>query len=373
MTGRILRALKASLHQPKDAIKRSTNLLAYYALDGFAPAPRCLNLYITYKCNLKCRMCWLWGDSGLKPAASELSASEVKDLLNGVRRFRPVVTVSGGEPLTRKDLLEVLEYVKQQDLRCELLTNGTLITPELAKDLVRLVNALIFSIEGPQEINDSIRGKGSFDRVTRGIKLVQEAARIQQRKIPMRINCTISSLNLQHLDELAGIAQSLDCDLSLNHLIFSDSARAQQHEEFLRDNLGLRDGAINGLANGLNELDVALLINKLHMLKEKANELKVPFYVAPFVKGDREIKTWYSSLSPVPGMRCTYPWLQLFIKPDGSVFPCEFINYPLGNILDEDVSAIWNGMKARRFRKTLKKGLFPGCVRCCKLTPWPLL
>lgn len=369
----VSRILNALLRDPKDAIKRSSNLMAYHVLNGFAPSPRSVAFYLTYKCNLRCKMCWWWGESGVEPTSRELSTSQVKDLLSKVKRFNPSIAIGGGEPLVRKDLLEVLEYAKEQGLRCEVLTNGTLITLELAKELVKLADSLIFSIDGPLKINDDIRGKGTFDKTVRGIRFIQEVRQLSQKKIAVKINCTISSLNAEHLDELVDIANTLNCDLSLNHLIFSDSEMAQRQREFLRDNLSLDDDTIQGFASDLQKLDVALLTEKLHRSRDKADRLGVGLHIAPFVRGDREIEMWYSGLSPIPGMHCTFPWVQLYIKPDGEVLPCEFINYSLGNILEEDVPTIWNGPKARHFRRTLKKGLFPGCLRCCKLTPRPLL
>jgi MoaA/NifB/PqqE/SkfB family radical SAM enzyme len=318
-------------------------------------------------------MCWWWGESGVKPTSEELSTSEIKGLISKVKKFNPFIAIGGGEPLVRKDILEVLKYAKEQGLSCEVVTNGTLITPELAKQLVKLADSVIFSIDGPPEINDHIRGMGTFDRVARGIRLVQEAKEISQKETLVRINCTISSLNLQYVDELVDIAHSLNCGLSLNHLIFSDSETAQRQTDFLKDNLSLEDETIQGFVSDLHKLDVVLLIDKLHRSKEKANRLKVPFYIAPFLKGDREIQMWYSNLNPIAGMHCTFPWTNLYIRPDGEVLPCEFIDYALGNILKEDIPAIWNGAKARQFRRILKKGLFPGCLRCCKLTPGPLL
>ena len=53
--------------------------------------------------------------------------------------------------------------------------------------------------------------------------------------------------------------------------------------------------------------------------------------------------------------------------PNGDVFPCESINYKMGNIFEDDFREIWNNNKYVNFRNRLRKGLFPACARCCKL------
>ncbi|GAG99570.1 unnamed protein product, partial [marine sediment metagenome] len=66
--------------------------------------------------------------------------------------------------------------------------------------------------------------------------------------------------------------------------------------------------------------------------------------------------------------KCFFVWGTLFISPNGDVMPCQFYpDYKLGNIRDAKLKEIWNNEKYRKFRLELKKGLFPGCARCCKL------
>lgn len=305
-------------------------------MNNLAPPPRGLGLHLTHRCNLRCRMCWYWGNSGSQPVSKELSTNEVKLLLDKVAGLKPIISMGGGEPLMRDDLLEILEYAHQKGARCEVLTNGTLITPELAKGLVKWAYVLTVSLEGSQEINDSIRGKGNFDKAVRGIRLIHEAGNIKTR-----INATVSSLNVAHLDELVDIASESKCALSFQHLIY-------------------------GEGDNFHELDTNLLIEKLGASRERAGELKMHFHTTPFLRGDKEIELWYSTLKPIFGLSCPFIWAWLFVQPDGEVQPCEFIDYSYGNIIKEDLETIWNGEKARSFRT---KGLLPECRRCCKLEP----
>lgn len=313
------------------------------------------------------------GESGVRPVSQELSTQEIKNLIQQIRMFGSNLCISGGEPLTRKSLVEVLTYAKKSNLKCEILTNGTLITPEIARELVSVSDSLILAIDGPVRIHDLIRGEGKFDMAVQGMNLVNEAEEVARRKLSLRINLTISSINTAYLDEVIDIAHNLDCSLSFQHLIFSDHKTAHQQKLFLRSNLGIETNTADGFVTDLHKFDVTILIEKLHSSQDKAKRLKVPFQISPFLKNEEEIRAWYTTVNCISGMHCTYPWTTMYIKPDGEVQPCEFINYSLGNVRMQDVSDVWNGHRARQFRRTLKKGLFPGCLRCCELTPKPLL
>ncbi|MBI4320980.1 MAG: radical SAM protein [Chloroflexi bacterium] len=368
--GRILRAFDWG---PQQVLERTKSLMAYQIFEDFAFSPKRVLFYLTYKCNLRCKMCWWWGESGVKPSSPDLSLTEITTIIDRISRYKPSVSFTGGEVLTRKDILPILEHAKGRGLRTEIFTNGTLVTSELAKRLAGLVDRFMFSLEGPQAIHDHIRGEGSFEKTTRAISLVREAATESQREVSVRFNCVVSSLSLPYLREAVEVARSLGCHVTFQHLMFTTEQKALRHTEFLRDGLGQDvDSSIGGFVTDFHEVDVDLLLRTLAEARELADRLRVPFSVVPFLKGEKGIREWYTGVGSIRGMRCVFPWAFLYVKPNGDVAPCEFINYRLGNVLYDDVGAIWNGSRARRFRRSLKKGMFPGCTRCCELLPWPL-
>ena len=89
---------------------------------------------ITRACNLKCVHCY--NDSGTGKARNEVSTDQAKAVLDDLSQFNvPSVLFSGGEPLTRPDLLELIDYAVQKGMRAVISTNGTLITPDMAKKI----------------------------------------------------------------------------------------------------------------------------------------------------------------------------------------------------------------------------------------------
>ncbi|WP_435129869.1 TIGR04347 family pseudo-SAM/SPASM protein [Halobaculum sp. D14] len=126
---------------------------------------------LTKQCNLYCSHCYAAADTGTAPG--ELSTAEGKRLLDDLAAYGvPVVLFSGGEPLVRDDLTELVRYAADSGIRPVLSTNGTLITREKARELrdAGLKYAGV-SVDGLPERNDEFRGQdGAFDAAVRGIR-----------------------------------------------------------------------------------------------------------------------------------------------------------------------------------------------------------
>jgi len=130
----------------------------------------------TKQCNLYCDHCYAAAET--EPAPGELSTAEGKRFLDDLAEFgAPVVLFSGGEPLARSDLVELVAHASDAGLRPVLSTNGTLLTEERARELrdAGLQYAGV-SVDGLRERNDEFRGQeGAFDRALAGIEASQTA------------------------------------------------------------------------------------------------------------------------------------------------------------------------------------------------------
>jgi MoaA/NifB/PqqE/SkfB family radical SAM enzyme len=121
-------------------------------------------LHVTKACNLRCAYCYF---SASEPLPDEMTSDELTRVWAGIVSVRPLkVVFTGGEPLLRSDIFELLSGLREVDrghdiVRC-LNTNGHLVTPSLARDLVGLVDEVRVSIDGLTERNDKLRGHGSF-------------------------------------------------------------------------------------------------------------------------------------------------------------------------------------------------------------------
>ncbi|MFC6784614.1 TIGR04347 family pseudo-SAM/SPASM protein [Halobaculum halobium] len=125
----------------------------------------------TKRCNLSCSHCYAGADVGAAPG--ELTTAEAKGMLDELADYgAPVVLFSGGEPLVREDLPELVAHASDAGIRPVLSTNGTLLTRDRARELrdAGLAYAGI-SVDGRREVNDAFRGQeGAFDAAVDGIE-----------------------------------------------------------------------------------------------------------------------------------------------------------------------------------------------------------
>ena len=130
----------------------------------------------TRRCNLRCRHCY--AAAGCEPTAGELDTAEAKGLLDDLAAYGvPVVLFSGGEPLLREDLAELVAHAADAGLRPVLSTNGTILTRERARRLRDAGLAYVgVSVDGLPERNDDFRGReGAFEAAVAGIEAARDA------------------------------------------------------------------------------------------------------------------------------------------------------------------------------------------------------
>jgi len=126
---------------------------------------------VTRTCNLRCIHCYT--DSEARKYTGELTTDEGKGLIRDLAEFQiPALLFSGGEPLARPDLFDLVSFARSLGIRPTLSTNGTLITDETARKVKEAGFTYVgISLDGIGEINDRFRGvDGAFDRAVRGFK-----------------------------------------------------------------------------------------------------------------------------------------------------------------------------------------------------------
>ena len=162
---------------------------------------------LTKQCNLYCEHCYAGADCDAAPG--ELSTAEGKALLDDLAEYGvPVVLFSGGEPLVRDDLTDLVAYAADIGLRPVLSTNGTMITPEKARALrdAGLKYAGV-SVDGMPERNDRFRGQeGAFDAAVRGIEACLDAG------LKTGLRYTITERNAEDLEAVVDLLHDVGVD-----------------------------------------------------------------------------------------------------------------------------------------------------------------
>ncbi|MBU1201535.1 MAG: radical SAM protein [Nanoarchaeota archaeon] len=180
--------------------------------------PHWIYISLLHKCNLKCSMC---GVSKIL-TQHQLSLEEVKRIIDEISswKFDSRIQLTGGEPLLRKDIFQIIDYSTNAGLTTELVTNGMLINKKNVKTIIKSkLQGIAISIDGATpKTHDSIRGvKGSLKKTIEAVKLLVEEKNKQKIGPQISIWTTIMNQNIEELEEIAILAKELDVDCLVYH------------------------------------------------------------------------------------------------------------------------------------------------------------
>lgn len=173
--------------------------------DILEPRLQVLAWEITRNCNLYCAHCRASADKG--PWGGELSTGECYRIVDEILEVgKPILILSGGEPLAREDVFDIGKYAVSRGLRVVMGSNGTLVTEEIAHKLKEVpISRLAISIDFPSsKMQDDFRGReGAFEEAIKGIGNALDAG------IDIQINSTITQLNVDYLEQLLSLTRQV--------------------------------------------------------------------------------------------------------------------------------------------------------------------
>lgn len=360
--------------------KRLTVNSDYQRQDGYSALMKQVNIKITNACNLRCKTCGQWGESGYMLGAPSSVVRETvplevyKSMVDDISGIRPWIYIWGGEPFLYPELLPLLAYMKQNHLLVSVVTNGTRLVRH-AEELVDTgLDVLMLSVDGPREAHDTIRGvPGTFDALMSAIEAVQEEKRKRGHHKPfVTLVTTVSKDNADKLDQIFDIGEEVGADLILMYYAwFTTEEIGRRHEAVMQEKLGVTPTAWRGYLWSFDEIDPQAVAEGVKRIRSK--KYSFPYLLIPNLRY-ADIGRYYREPANTLGYsRCVYPWLVTDIMPNGDVVPCrDYPDYVVGNIAENSMVDIFNSERYRKFRKALKEsgGLFPICARCCGLMGW---
>lgn len=205
--------------EPSDALRygRHSSQLPSHLLQFSSDKRPVVVWNITRRCNLKCVHCYAHADD--IAYENELSTREGKELIDDLAQFGvPVLLLSGGEPLVRKDLPELAAYAVEKGMRAVISTNGTLITREKADTLKKIGLSYVgISLDGMQAINDRFRGvNGAFKSALKGIENCKEAG------IKVGLRFTVNKFNVSDISEIFNLLEEMEIPrVCFYHLVYA--------------------------------------------------------------------------------------------------------------------------------------------------------
>ncbi len=283
---------------------------------------------VTYRCNLSCKFCYAACGCKKDEAHPDMPAARLKEALDIISEEArvPSVSFTGGEPVMRPELPELVAHAKSLGMWTNLITNGTLLTPEKVSELKAAgLDSAQVSIEGGSaETHDSIvRSAGAFDAAAGGIKNLVDAG------LRVHTNTTVSALNKDSLPGIVELVKRLGLGkFSMNMLMPVGSAGVNLEETFV------------------SYTEIGPVIEKVQDLARRAG--------LEFM--------WYSPtpmcvFNPVArglgNKGCAACDGLLSLAPNGDILPCSSYPKPMGNILDHKGAfrALWESGPFKFFQK----------------------
>jgi len=316
--------------------------------------PRSIDIDITNQCNLRCRYCYHF--SGAGDVDQDLPKEEWFRFFEELNRCAVMtVTLAGGEPFLRKDLKDLIESIVANRMRFNILSNGTLITDDMADFLFSTgrCDGVQVSIDGSKpEPHDIFRGNGNFDRAIEGIRC------LKKHLVPVQVRVTIHRQNVSDLEAIA--------ELLLEEIGLPDfSTNAASYMGLCRQNVDQV-----GLSVDDRTLAMETLLKLNSTYDNRINAQAGPLAEATMWAEMEQARQKGISRIPTRGSltACGCVMDKIAVRADGTIVPCTMLSHmELGRINRDDLKEIWQNhpeMKKMRQRRNIPLNDFEFCNGC---------
>ncbi len=283
---------------------------------------------LTAACNLSCRYCR--ASASHEPDQGELDTDEAKRFVESIAPLKPMLILSGGEPLLRPDLFQIIRLAVSLGIRVSLASNGTLITSGLAEEIADSgVSRVSISLDGADAaMHDHGRGQGRFERSIKGIENLRG-------RVDFQINFTVTQKNQSELIRIFDLAEKLGA--AALHIFFLVPTGRGREE------------------------DVITPVRQEEMLRQIEGEmdrrtLEVQVTCAPQYARLKKPGHGRGSGGCLAGRRF------VFVSRKGEVYPCGYLPLRVGSVREKNFIEIWeNSPELQALREGRLKGK---CGRC---------
>lgn len=337
---------------------------SYHNKLGKALMPLRYFFELTYQCNLNCPYCYV----GKERKKNELTTEEWFRIIDQIP-FYSFVTLVGGEPLLRKDFIEILEKTAEKTLgKLNVVTNGILINDEIIEAFIKTKMMLLsVSLDGYGSNHDNNRGKeGIFENVISNLDNLNNKRK--KNKPLIDIKTIVLENNLDDLPKLYKLCDEMDFDfLSISFLRNNDLKQNSILRENFSEEFYVQKYPIKPY------FDIEHFKEIYRELETLSKKSKVKIRFAPkFHDKDiiQQIEKFFLNDENKPVQEiyepCLYPFSNMMINPQGDVYPC--LSLKIGNVREKGLKEVFNAPKYCCFRKNLKYSkVFEACQMCCEL------
>ncbi len=289
-----------------------------------------LELELSRRCNLACIYCY--AASG-QPLKDELTLEEIDNIIFQAKQLgaKKIIVLGGGEPLLYQNILHVLDKIVQNDLDCDIFTNGTLITPELATFLYdRKIGVAIKLNSFNSKIQDELAGvDGAYDKIQAGLQHLLQAGYPDDAH-RLGIETIICQQNYDEIPAIWRWARQNDIIPYIE--IMTQQGRAKDHPELTVTSLELKN-----LFNLLSNID--------------RTEFGIDWVPHP----------------PLAASQCARHEYSCTVTANGDVHPCPGVDIAVGNIREADLKEILHKSPVIQELRNIRK-LIKGRCKTCDLS-----
>jgi len=344
--------------------------------------PEDIGLLLTNRCNLRCKHCFEWNNEGFhwdmkdSERNMELDLGIVEKVMTQTQKVKSNLFLWGGEPLYYNEWDRVASLIEKDPRWTVLCTNGILIEEKMDSILKISSNlAILTSIEGFENENDVIRGKGSFSKVMQGIDLILNFQRKGIFKGKQSVHCTINDGMIGKLYDFLEYFEQKGLDtVYLCFPWYIPAETSCEMDEYFNDNFSwLKNNLDNSRRSWhsykfrINPDNTNLLIDEMEKINRRHWSIRVRYQpalelgeVCDYILG--------KELAAQGRKRCLAVSNRMDVLSSGKVSACKlFHEFCVGDLGKQDIREVWNGEPFNKIREVLGKGLMPVCSKCILL------
>ncbi len=273
--------------------------------------------HITEKCNLRCKHCY----HANYTSDNELGLSELTSIADKIDSTlgkwdkKGTLSITGGEPFVIKDkLFPLLHHINSQETihHFDILTNGWLLDQGSLNELKELkkLRRVQLSLEAANsELNDQIRGNGSFEKTLSAIRL------LKKNGFQVAVMMTISNINKNEVEPLIKLLKEESVDTFSAERFIPEGVGSNLRDEFLAPE------------------EVKNVFESIYSLAMKKDGIRILLY--------RPLFALLNGSDPTVGALCSAGNNALTIMHDGTIYPCRRLPIPIGNAVSDSFYKVW--------------------------------
>lgn len=342
--------------------------------------PKWIVLQLLEECNLRCKMCYEWGETGSYRQGESLNyldISEIKKIVESCKEVCPNYELFGGEPLLYPQIDEVISMITNHGSTVAMPTNGILLNKKAEMLVDAGLTYLWVSLDGPEKINDEQRGQNTYRHAVEGIKKVMEVREKKKKEYPkVGITLIVTPTNYLYLGQfLNEIYEKCKIEqVSIEFQTFLTDVQYSQYSQIIENTFHAKSiVSANGFVQDLKDykdIDIGKLYEQMSIARDFCIENGIHFYNNPHTIDSDNYNHYFSGNWDQmidKRTRCPFVWIHAEVSAKGDVVMCHaFYDLTFGNIYNENFIDVWNNEKSKKFRKMMKSGMLPICTACCR-------